>query len=194
MGLKRHAAHVLDNAGHHVTAAFQHTHNRRLASGTATALSGTLTANHRLVDFHMAGQRRVAINSRQKLADFMAHAPRGFIRHAQLALQFLRRNAVARRREEVHRVIPLLQRRVGAMENRPRHRMNVLAALTGIGGHLRELAELALFAAARAFIIRAITGLEQMFKASVVVGKHLHEILDRKGLGHDPNSVALKAI
>jgi len=191
---KRDATDVLDNASHDIAATFGQAENRGFAERRPSALALPLSANHRFVGFHVARKRRIAVNLGKVLADFMAHAPRRFVIHGQLALQFLRRNAVASRGEEIHRVIPLLQWRMRAMEDRSRHRVNVLAALAGIGGHFRELAKLAHLAATRAFKVRAVPRLEQMLKASVIIGKQLHELLDRKGRpSHDPNSVALKA-
>ena len=182
--LKAHALHVRHDASNHFTAAFNNTEHNRLAQSRATALAGAMTTNHRFVGFDMARQWRVTVHNGEVLADFMACAPRGFVVHRKLALQFLGGHAVARRGEQVHRIEPLLQRHVRPMEWRSSHRVNVLTALAGICGHLRELFVFSGLAAAGAFVIRAKASFEQMLKAGVVVGEHLHELGDWHRLGH----------
>src|SRR5271165_895082 len=102
--LKGLALNVIDYAGHHVAAALDHAEDNRLAGCSTPAFSGTLAANHRFVDLDVALKRRIAVHPAKVFADLMAHAPRSFVIHRQLTLQFLRRNAVPRRREKVDRI------------------------------------------------------------------------------------------
>src|SRR5205807_10379355 len=118
----------------------------------------------------MSREKCIAINKAEIFSDFLAHAPRRLIVHTKLPLQFLRRNTVPRSREQIHRIEPLLQWRMRIIERRSNHRMNVVAALAGVSGHLRQLMELANHTASRACDVCAITRFEQMFKASVIVG------------------------
>lgn len=183
--LKRRTTHILNDPRHHVTFAFQHPKHDRLAGSTPATLSArTLPADHRFVGLDMPRKLIVTIHKAEILANLMAHAPRRFVIHAKLALQFLRRNAVARRGEQVHRIEPLLQRRVRIIERGSNHRVNVLTALAGIGGHLRELAKLAYLMTARALEIVAIPQSEKVPQAGVVIREHPHKILDRQRLGH----------
>lgn len=184
--LQRRAANILDNVRHHIAIAFQHAEHGRLAGSAAPALStAALAADHRFIGFHVAGQRRVAVDKTEILSNFVTHAPSCFVIHAQLTLQFLCRNSVARCREQIERIKPLLQRRVRAMKWRADHRVNVLAALARVGRYFRQLAKLADLAATRTCEISAVARLEQMLQARIVIGEHLHELLDRKWLGHD---------
>lgn len=178
------ARHVGDNTGDDISTAFGHAENQRLAESAATLTTLAVPANHRFVGLNVARQRLVAVHNGKILADFVPHSPRRFVVHAQLTLQFLGGNSVTRRGEQVHRIEPLLERRMRAIERRSHHRVDVFAALACIGGHLRQLLVFACFPAARAFVIRAKASLEQMLKAGVVVREHLHEFGDRHWLGH----------
>ena len=122
----------------------------------------------------------------------MAHAPRRFVAPAKLALKFLGGNAVARGGEQIDRVEPLLQRCMGAIEERARHGVNMLAAVAGVGGKLPQLVPVADLAAARTGKIRAVAELEEMRETRIVIGKHRHELLngDRLGHGSTPSSGA----
>lgn len=62
--------------------------------------------------------------------------------------------------------------------------MNMLAALAGIGGHVRQLAKLAYFAAAWALEICPVAEPEKVLQASVIVREHPHKILYCQRLSH----------
>ena len=68
------------------------------------------------------------------LANYMYHTPSRLVCDTKLALQFLGRDAVARRREQEDRIEPHLQWRAGLLKRRPHGRVQVMAApLAGIG-------------------------------------------------------------
>lgn len=74
------------------------------------------------------------VNVRHVLTDQPGHTPRGLIRHAKLALQFLGTDAVPRRREQVDRVKPQLQRGARLFKRSADRGVQVVAApLAGIG-------------------------------------------------------------
>ena len=76
----------------------------------------------------------LSVNRRHMLADERGRAPRRFIGHPKLALEFLAADAVARRREQVNGIEPKLERSAGLLEGRPDRGVKVVAApLAGIG-------------------------------------------------------------
>ncbi len=98
------------------------------------------------VHFNNTGERAGLarmIGRCHQLAQFMRHAPRGFVGATDLPLQFLRRYPMARAGHEVHREKPIGQFRAGLMEDGPGTWINVMAAfLTGVGppiGHRVKL-------------------------------------------------------
>lgn len=129
VGFQRAAGNVRHDAGDDVAVASDHAeHDRFVSRLTAFAATAVLAADQGFIDFDVTANGRIAVNPREVLADFVAHAPSGLVVHRQLPLQFFRRNAVARRREQVHGIEPLLQRRVRLVERRSDHRVEVLAA------------------------------------------------------------------
>ena len=110
--------------GSHVPAALQHRHDNGLGRAEA--------ADESFVDLDMlAGstERAVAVNVAHVFADFMAHAPSGFIGHAKLALHFLRCHAVAGGAEQKHDVEPVAQRSAGALKRGSTHGGNLIATI-----------------------------------------------------------------
>ena len=169
----------LDNAGNDLAFALHHAEHDGLlcaAPGQTLLLPANGTpADIGFVQFDNAVQRAVAINLGHVLADFVAHTPRGFVGHAQLALQFLRRYAMPRRCEKIHGIEPFLERRVGARERRADHRMNVVAAAwAGIRGHLAQAVKFPDFAAFLAFDAIAKADLPKVLKTGIV-GRELAE-------------------
>ena len=92
---------------------------------------------------------------------------------------------MASRGEQVHRVKPLLQRRVGALKGRVLHRVNVMPACWArISRNLLEPCKLALVAAFRAFKWIAETRRHQMLKASGVIRETTEKILNARAFWH----------
>ena len=180
----RRARHIGDHARDDLAATLDKAEHQRLAKSATAPAPLAVAAHHRFVCLDVARKLVVAVHNRQILADFVAHAPRRLVVHAQLALQFLGRHAVARRGEQIHRIEPLLQRRMRAMKRRSGHGVQMFTALAGVSGLLCELAEFAPLAAARAFAVRAKARLEQIVQAGVVIWKQRHELGDGHRLGH----------
>ena len=76
---------------------------------------------------------------------------------------------MARRREQVHGVKPLLQRRVRAEERRADHRVNVLTARARVSGQFGQPLVEANVAAALTFILYAEARPEQMLKTRIII-------------------------
>ena len=115
---------VRDNMRLHVAAALQHPHNDRLG--------GAETADESLVDLDVlagSAKRAAAVNDAHVFADFVAHAPGGFVGDAKLALDFFCRNAVAGGAEQKHDMEPVAQRSAGALKGRSAHGGNLIAAI-----------------------------------------------------------------
>ena len=118
------AALVGDNRRHHVPAALDHTQHNRLG--------GAESADESFVDLDvLAGtaNRSVAVHVAHVFADFMAHAPRRLVGHAELALDFLGGNPVPRGAEQKHDMEPVAQRSAGALKRSVGHRGNLIAAI-----------------------------------------------------------------
>lgn len=187
MWLKRLTTDVRHNARNHIAIALDHSEHDRLAGSAAAALTAApLAANHHFIRFDVAAQLVVAVNLREILADFMAHTPSRLIGDAQLALQFLRRNAMARGREQIHRVKPFLERNARATEWRADHRMNVIAAVARICRHFGKLTKLPDFSTALTFDAFAVTLFEKMRQTGVIIWELGEELLncDRHALLH----------
>ena len=187
-GNERIAPCVRNDSGNHVPTALDHpkdgSFDFTVLKLAPLAVLARLTADVGFVGFDMPAKHRVAVNLRHVFADFMAHAPSCLVRHAQLALQFLGRNAVPRGRKKVHRVEPLLQRRPRVLERRSRHRMNMVPAIAGVGGHLAKAAKLADLAALWAGYFRAEPRFEQVFKASTIIRELAEKVLNRWHFRH----------
>ena len=111
----------------------------------------------------------------------MAHAPCALIGDAQLPLDFLSRNAVARAGHQVHGKEPLGQIGARLVEDRPSGRINVVAAcLTGIGPAFAHGMELgALLAAGARDFGTAVVYFHQFGEAGSIVRIFLLELLER---------------
>ena len=131
--LERGSADIFDNLRNHVAVALHHAENDRLTWGTAPAFASLADpADIGFVNLHYRPEtayRIAAVNSGHILADFMAHAPSGFVGNAELALDFLGREAVTARREQEHDEEPVAQRRARALKRRSSHRRNLMAAI-----------------------------------------------------------------
>jgi hypothetical protein len=132
----------------------------------------------------MPGKLIITINLGQIFAKFMGHAPCRLVMHAKLAFEFFCRDAVARRSEEIHRVEPFLQRYASAAERRSYHRMNMIPAIAGIGGHSGQLAEFPGFAAALANDILTISLPEKMRQTRVIIRELCEKVLNCNALCH----------
>ena len=180
---------VWHDAGNDITIPLDHAEYDGLAFGPASreALFSTSTpaTNVSLIGFHMTREWGIAVNLCHVLADFVAHAPRSLVGHAQLALQFLRGYAVARRGEQIHGVKPFLHGRPRARKGCPNHRVNVMAApLAHIGRLLAETMKLGVLPALRAIALFAVANPHKMIEAGVVVREAIEKLLDCEWLSH----------
>jgi len=149
-----------------------------------------LAADEGFVDFDDAGStsiaanRSVAVDIGHVFSDQPSHAPSGLVRHAHLPLDFLCRHAVTGGRKKEHGEEPLLQRRPRQRERCSDHRMNVVAAVAGVGRHLRQLVERVYLAALRARRLPTVPDLEEMFQAGIVIREPAEKSGDCQRLGH----------
>ena len=178
-------AGVRDDWRHDIAATLGHAEHHCLARRAPPALAArTPPADVGFVSFNVPRQWRITINFRHVFADLVAHAPRAFIGHAKLALQFLGRHAMPRRGEQVCGVKPLLKRRARLLENCSGHRMNMMPAIAGVGGHLPEPVESINFTAFRANRVLAELEPEKVIQACVIVRKAAEKILNSKRFSH----------
>ena len=148
--LKCFLANVRDNVGHYIAVALQHPKDYGFVRCAASTLPASSTpANVGFIGLNIsstaATQRPFAVCFGHVLANKMAHAPRRWVRHVQLALQFLRGNTVTRDREQMHGIEPLVQRQMAAMHDGSYGRMQlifaVLANVCALARHAIELRE-----------------------------------------------------
>ena len=102
-----------------------------------------------------------------------------------MALNFLSRDAVTGNAKKIHHIVPAMQWNVAAMERRADARVNVMTApLAAKSALAADAVKLTVLFALRALKLGAETGLHQMRKASVIIRKPLHELLNRCDLRH----------
>ena len=183
------AAGVGDNLSEQFAAPLKDTENDSLVRATTRnaefLATLDLAADVSLVGLYMAGQRRGAIQVPHVAADHVRHTEGGRIRNSELPLQFLGRNAVPRRGEQIHRIEPLLQRHVRPMEGGSNHWMDMVPApLASIGRKLLEAGKMACFQALRALKDFAIPQFHKVVQASVVVWELTEKLLNCRGLRH----------
>ena len=184
--LKRIPLDVWHHAGHDVAATLQHPENDGLVFAHPTALAALApAANHGFIDFDMTSKHRIAVNVGHVLADFMAHAPRGLVGHADLPLDFLRRYAVPRRGEQENGIEPFLQGSPALLKRRSDLRRNLMRAVGAlVNGAFFDAAVTAVATTGRAIERLAIAEAHNMLKACVVVWKAFHEVVNGRGFEH----------
>ena len=183
--LKAFTTHIRHDARDYVPAALNHAnHNRLLVLVRPLALTAHFAANERLVNLNVSAKHRVAVHVRHVSADQMSHAKRRGVADAQLALQFLCGNPVARRGEKVDCIEPLHERRMAVREDCALHRVNVVAAIAGVGGLLGELPKLADFAAFRAPEVLAEPQAHQVLKAGFLSLEAVEKVLNCERFCH----------
>jgi hypothetical protein len=95
--------------------------------GNAAVSVSHPTTDPGFVGFNFPGQSRSLVGH-DLVANLVEHSPSGLVRHAKLALQLLGRDSASSARHDVHGVEPQMQRRGRLVKDRPRCRVNVVAA------------------------------------------------------------------
>jgi hypothetical protein len=141
--LNRAGLGIREDNGLYVATTFAHAKHSGLPSAASASMEFLalvlvlfLAAKIRLVGFNDARQQAATIRAiAARLADALKHEPRRLLRDAEFLADLHGRNALARRRYQVHGVQPFIQGDVRALENRARADGEVLLA--------REAAEVA---------------------------------------------------
>ncbi len=137
-------------------------------------------ANESFISFNHTGQRELPIDHLHVFADKASHAPSRLIGHTKLPFQFLGRNAVTGRCEQINGIEPQAQGRPAVLKRRPDCRVKVMPApLAGIGPFRLKTIPVRLFAAFRAGMALTKSGIKQMLQANFVRGELLHELNNR---------------
>lgn len=124
---------LLKNARHHVTLALDRANDRRFALGRVVfsliEMAVTfLAANPRLVHFYDAAQLDFGLDQRR--ADFVAHKMRCVVAaEAEHALDLQGAHSLLARKHQMGDAIPVAQRLLGVLENRPRQAREPIAVL-----------------------------------------------------------------
>ena len=180
--LKSFLAHVRNDLRHYVAVTFQHSkHDRLVWSDTPAFAASSASTDIGFISFDIAVQRQLTVHIGHVLTNFVCHAPRRLIGHAQLALQLLRRHAMTRSREQVHRVEPFVERRPRPLHERANGRVQLMfTVLADIGSFARHTVELALDTALRAVQFRtAITLGHDAPQARLIVRVLLLKFVER---------------
>ena len=179
-------ARVRDYAGHDITGALGHAEHYCLTRRATAALAArAASADVGFVGLDVTPERRIAVNPRHVLANLMAHAPRRFVRHTKLALEFLGGHAMAGSREQVEGIKPFRKRGVGPLEKRAFHGANLIPApLAAIDRALMQSVKLAMASAARAVQGLAVANPHKVIQACIVVWEPLEKLVNRGCLGH----------
>ena len=105
----------------------------------------------------MALEKRKAIGIAHELAYLLAHTPSAFVRHAQLALEFLSRNSMPCGHKQIDGIEPNLETGPAVLKDRPGARINMISTpRTGVSLPLRQLVKRCLLAAFPALVPKAI--------------------------------------
>ncbi len=133
----------------------------------------------------MAEQLADAFGAADQLANLLAHAPAGFLRDAEHAMQLHARHAVARRHEQVDGIEPRLERRAAVLEDRPGARVDVMAAVgAAVGLARRDPVERGVGLAAGAGEPLAEANRHHVVETRVFVGEAGEELADGELLGN----------
>jgi len=166
---------VRDNLGHHLSTALHHAEHNCFVRRSASATAMSATPDVGFINFNIPKQRPFVVNLRDMLADKVAHAPRRLVSHAKLTLQFLRRNAMARRGEQINGVKPQLQRRAAILKRSADSWVDVVAApLAGVGAFSFDAKPVGFAFALRAGMIRAEAGFKKVLQANFI-GRELRQ-------------------
>lgn len=172
---------VRDNAGNDIAVALDRAEHDGLVLVPVVDV-GPIPADQGFIHLDMPRQAGIPVHVGHVLADFMPHAPSGFVGHAKLPLQLLGRDTMPGRGKQVHGIKPLLERGVGAFKRGASHRVNLKAApRTLIGRNLLNPRELPVFAALRAVHGLAVAGTHQVVQTGRIVWKLFKEVVDSKG-------------
>lgn len=168
---ERVTATVVHNFGYDIAATFQHANHNSLVRKRALA-GFDPASNHGFINLNLLGKAAkhvIAVNRSHVLADFMAHAPSRFVRHAKLTLNFLCGNAIAGCAEQKHDKEPIAQRGASAVKWGASGRIELMPAiLTHIGATGADAVVMRALAAASAIVTVAKAVAHDMFKTAIV--------------------------
>ena len=169
-GFHRRAVAARYNLRHHITAALQQPDNGSLVALVARPFALDRTTYQRFVNLDNpphAAKRIGAIERTHIFADLMAHAPRGFVGHAKLTLNFLCGNPVPRGAEQEHDKEPIAQAGAGAVEWGASGRIDLMPAIfADIGAASGNAVVVCALATASAIMAVAKAVTHDVFKAA----------------------------
>jgi hypothetical protein len=121
--------------GHNVTPTTNHSEDDSLLGTSGTFIRVPFpSANVSLVNLNVPVELVVPVHGSHVLSDLMGHSPSGLVGDGQLSLEFLGRDAMPGRGEQVESIEPLLQGGMAVLERGTRHWVDMVAAkLAGIG-------------------------------------------------------------
>jgi len=175
------------NAGNDIPVALHHAENDRLRHHLAD-MAVLNTANEGFVHFNLLGEtanRRITIDLRHVFANLMTHAPRRFVGHAKLALDFLCRNAITRSTKKEHNIEPVAQACAGPVEGCSSGRIDLRAAiLTGIAATGLHAVKMGVSAAFLAIVTVAIANAHKVIEAAFLSGEAVLKLTKGRGFAH----------
>ena len=185
-GKQRRAGTVRNDASDNFTVAlFYPEHDGFALTGLRAALVPTDIGFVRFNYGADPAQRIVAIQRPHVFADFVAHAPSGFVGHADLALNFLGSDAVTRRAELEHDEEPIAQAGAGAVKGGSCGRIDLrsapFASIRATGLHAVKASVLA---ALVALVALAKTNTHQVIEAAFFGRKAVLKLAESGGFAH----------
>jgi hypothetical protein len=174
--------------------AFQHPDNARLIALVAATHARNGAADQRFVNldfFAHAAKGVITIKLRHILADFMAHAPRRFVGHAKLALNFLGRNSVTRSAKLEHDKKPIAQASASAVKGCASGRVDLRAApFASVRAASFDAVEFRVLATLSAIVTLPKSGAHKVVKAAFLGGEKVLELAKGGGFRFHSHYVA----
>lgn len=154
-----------------------------------------IPTHHRFVDLDMTAERTLIVGLRHQLAKFMAHAPRGFVRAADLPLDLFRGDAVPSAGHQVHREKPMRQFGARFVKDCVGARVDMMAAfLAGKRAAVGHRVEMGMDAATRTVDLGAtVLHVHDLAKAGRVIGVFGLKFLERV-LAHSALQTCIEGI
>lgn len=174
-----------DDPRNQFAAPLNHTDHSGLVALVTAALAGNRAADVGFINFNSlakAAKRIVAIQRSHILADFVAHAPCRLVGHADLALDFLGSNPVARGAEQKDYIEPIAQRRPRPVHRSVSRWKDLMAAkVASVGAPIGYRVELRFASAFFAFMRQSVARFHKMFETGFLGRKTVLKLAESRG-------------
>ena len=171
------ALHIWDNLRHYLSVTLEHSKDNSLVGSAATTLAGSVTPNHRFINFNLTEKRKLAVNFCHVLANLVSDTPSTLVGYAKLSLQFLSGNTVAGCGEKIDGIEPKLKRRAAILKRSVNRGVKMMAApLARIGSFCLNLIPVGFPFALRAGMALSEPDLKYVFQTGLIRGELFEEV------------------